>query len=279
MEYWFSALIFVLAALALGNLFTMVLQDYFIFRPERLPKDYQFVFTKPYEEVFIPGAENGRLNAIWFRQDRYPESRGVILYFHGNSGSLRRWGHLHYFFAQSGYDFFTFDYRGYGKSKGTRNEALMYEDAQTVYDFIRLHYPPEKIVIFGRSLGSAFATWLAVRAEARLLILETPFASMRRLFRAYFPILPPFFRYKYLFSNHRWLKKVSIPVYIFQGDEDLVVPFRVAAALIPSLKPGDRFFRIEGGSHNNLLYYDKYVAELKNILRGEWKEESDLKPF
>ena len=266
MEFWFSALIAVLVALALGNLFTLVLQEYFIFRPERLPQDYTFIFQKPYEELFIQSPHKGRLNALWFRQDQQPTTRGVILYFHGNAGSLRRWGHLHYFFARLGYDFFTYDYRGYGKSRGPRTEAIMYEDARAVYDFIRPHYPPDKIVIFGRSLGSAFATWLAVHVEARLLVLETPFASMRRLFRAYFPILPPVFRYKFLFSNHRWLKKVSLPVYIFQGDEDLVVPFRVAAALIPSLKPGDRFFRIEGGSHNNLLYYDKYVAEIEKIL-------------
>lgn len=269
MEFWPTLLLILSIALALGNLLTLVFQDFFIFRPERLPRDYQYIFQKPYEELTIPGPENGRLNALWFRQDQHPQTRGVILYFHGNAGSLRRWGHLYHFFAYFGYDFFIYDYRGFGKSRGRRNESLMYQDARAVYDFIRSHYPPERIVIFGRSLGSAFATWLAVHAEAKLLILETPFASMRRLFRAYFPILPPFFRYKYLFSNRRWLGKVKIPVYIFQGDEDLVVPFRVAAALQPSLKQGDRFFRIEGGSHNNLLYYDKYVAEMKKILEDE----------
>jgi len=269
MEFWLTALLILLIALALGNLSTLVLQDFFIFRPERLPQDYRFIFQKPYEELTLPGPGNGRLNALWFRQDQHPQTRGVILYFHGNAGSLRRWGHLHYFFAGLGYDFFIYDYRGFGKSRGRRSESLMYRDAQAVYDFIRHHYPPDRIVIFGRSLGSAMASWLAGHAEARMLILETPFYSMRRLFRAYFPILPPIFRYKYLFSNHRWLAKVQIPVFIFQGDEDLVVPFRVAAALRSSLKPSDRFFRIEGGSHNNLLYFDRYVVEMKNILNFE----------
>ncbi|MBK8491482.1 MAG: alpha/beta fold hydrolase [Saprospirales bacterium] len=193
MEYWITALIFLLIAMALGNLFTGVIQEYFIFRPERLSQGYTFVFQRPYEELFLSSGTNGRLNALWFRQDQQPKANGVILYFHGNSGSLRRWGHLHYFFSQLGYDFFTYDYRGYGKSKGLRTEQLMYQDAQAVYNFIRQHYPPEQIVIFGRSLGSAFATWLAGRVEARMVILETPFASMRHLFRAYFPFLPPAF--------------------------------------------------------------------------------------
>ncbi|MBK8492737.1 MAG: hypothetical protein IPL49_18085, partial [Saprospirales bacterium] len=105
---------------------------------------------------------------------------------------------------------------------------------------------PEQIVIFGRSLGSAFATWLAGRVEARMVILETPFASMRHLFRAYFPFLPPAFFFKFLFPNYRWLKKVTVPVYIFQGDEDLVVPFKVAVYLKSSLKPDDRFFDLKG---------------------------------
>ncbi|MBK6903574.1 MAG: alpha/beta fold hydrolase [Saprospirales bacterium] len=266
MEFWLYLLIALVVALALGNFFTMVIQDFFIFRPERLREDYSYVFEKPYEELFIQSPDKGRLNALWFRQDQRPKTRGVILYCHGNRGSLRRWGHLHYFFARLGYDFFTYDYRGFGKSRGRRTESILYEDARAVYDFVRAHYPPEQIVIFGRSMGSAFASWLAGRVEARLLILETPFASMRRVFRAYFPFMPPVFRYKYLFPNHRWLRSVSIPVYIFQGDEDLVVPFRVAAALKPVLKPGDRFFRIEGGSHNDLLYYDKYLVEMEKIL-------------
>ena len=266
MEYWLTALLLVAIALAVGNLFTGVLQDYFIFRPERLPADYTFSFRRPYKEVFISGEKGGRLNGLWFRQDILPEPKGVILYFHGNSGSLRRWGHLHFLFCRLGYDFFTFDYRGYGKSRGPRSEALMYQDAQTAYDFLCGHYPASQIIIFGRSLGSAFASWLASRAEARMLILETPFGSMRHLFRGYFPFLPPLFHFKYLFPNYRWLKQVSIPVYIFQGDEDLVVPFRVAASLQPYLKPGDRFFKIPGGSHNNLLYYDSYAVELERVL-------------
>lgn len=266
MEFWLTALIFLLLALALGNLFTGVLQEYFIFRPERLRKDFTFTFERPYQEIFLPLPGNGRLNALWFRQDALPQPRGVILYFHGNSGSLRRWGHLHYFFSRLGYDFFTYDYRGYGKSRGARSESAMYQDAKTVYDFVRQHYPPEQIVIFGRSLGSAFASWLAGREPARMLILETPFSSMRRLFKAYFPFMPPVFHFRFLFPNYRWVKQVSIPIYIFQGDEDLVVPFKVAEALKPSLKPGDRFFRIDGGSHNNLLYFDKYVTEMERVL-------------
>ena len=266
MEFWLSVLLLIAIALVVGNLFTGVLQDYFIFRPERLSQDFTFSFQRPYEELFLPAAKGGRLNALWFRQAVLPEARGVILYFHGNSGSLRRWGHLHYLFARLGYDFFTFDYRGYGKSRGPRSEALLYDDAQTVYDFVRQHYPAESVVIFGRSLGSAFASWLAGRVEARMLILETPFASMRHLFKGYFPFMPPVFHFKYLFPNYRWLKQVRIPVYIFQGDEDLVVPLKVAARLQAYLKPGDRFFRISGGSHNNLLYYDTYVVEMERVL-------------
>ena len=274
MEYWLTALIILLAALVVGNLLTGVIQEYFIFRPERLPEGYAFTFQRPYEEIFISSPKNGRLHGLWFKQDTREKARGVILYFHGNSGSVRRWGHLHYFFNQMGYDYFTFDYRGFGKSKGPRTQELMCQDSIAVYDFIQQHYTTEEIVIFGRSLGSAFASWLAGRVEAKLVVLETPFASMRHLFRAYFPFLPPLFYFKFLFPNYRWLKKVPMPVYIFQGDEDLVVPFKVAAVLKSSLKPGDEFFKISGGSHNNLLYFDKYVTEMKRILelsveRGE----------
>lgn len=273
MTFWLIAILIILALLVLGNLFTGVFQEFFIFRPERLREDYAYSFQSPFEELFLSSPHKGRLNALWFRQNRYPKTRGLILYFHGNKGSLRRWGRLHYFFVRLGYDYLVYDYRGFGKSRGPRSESLMYQDAQAVFDFAVQHYPPEQIVIYGRSLGSAFASWLAGRVEARMLILETPFASMRRLFAAYFPFMPPLFRFRYLFPNNRWLKKVAMPVYIFQGDEDLIVPFKVAAHLKRYLKPGDQFFAIEGGSHNNLLYFDKYAAEIEKLLEAKTPNE------
>lgn len=248
----------------LGNAFTLLWQDYFIFRPQYLPADYEFTFEEPFTEVFLDMPDGGRINALWFKRIN---AKGVILFFHGNAGSLARWGHLHHFFHRLGYDYFVYDYRGYGKSTGKRNETLLYEDALNVFNYVNQFYAAEQIVLFGRSMGSAFASRVAAASKAKMVILETPFYSMRRLFYAYYPFLPRVFFFKYHFSNHRYLQQVECPIYIFQGTRDWVVPYKCSARLKKWLKPTDQFITVPSGGHNNLLFYDIYNRKLQEFLQ------------
>lgn len=249
----------------MGNLFTGPLQHHFIFQPKALPKDYRYDFKADFREITLDSKRDGKINALLFSTP-IPR-KGLILYFHGNAGNLARWGHLHHFFTRQGYDYMVFDYRGYGKSTGPRSQALMYADALAVYDYVAAQYKPEEIILYGRSLGTAFASRVAASREARCLVLETPFHSMTDLFYTYYPFLPRAFYLRYRFSNARSLHQVRMPVYIFQGDDDYVVPYRSAIRLKPILKPGDEFIRIPGGSHNNLLFYDIYNLKMEEILR------------
>lgn len=259
-----GALLLVLLLL-LGNLFTTVLQHLFIFRPRRLPADYAFQFSGNFEEVWLPTSGNSNIHGLWFKA---PNAKGVVLYFHGNAGSLKRWGHYHAFFRQHDYDYFCIDYRGFGKSRGPKSEARMYADAEAAYAFVGQHYPPERITLYGRSLGSTFACYLAARHAVRQLILETPFSSMKDLFYTYFPFLPKWFRFRYHFRNMEHLRQTSCPVRIFHGDRDFVVPISVARKLETALKPGDHFYLIQGGGHSNLLYYDLYQRTMSALLRS-----------
>jgi pimeloyl-ACP methyl ester carboxylesterase len=253
----------------LGNLFTGPLQHWFIFRPKKLPQNHEYQFEAPFEELFIETSYRGRLNTLWFKASGDVPAKGLVLFYHGNAGSLERWGHLHHFFARYGYDFLVYDYRGYGKSTGKRSQKIMYDDAQEVYRFARKYYPPEQIVLYGRSLGSSFASRVAAEQPARILVLETPFYSMSNLFYTYYPFLPRAFYFQYNLSNARSLRQVQIPVVVFHGTDDLVVPYRCAERLKKVLKPGDQFYTIPGGSHNNLLFYDIYNSKMEEILSGE----------
>lgn len=247
----------------LGNSFTFLWQDHFIFRPQKLPEDYTYSFEQPFSEIFLDTSDGGKLNALWFKRIN---AKGVILFFHGNAGSLARWGHLYHFFHRLGYDYFVYDYRGYGKSNGKRSEHLLYEDSMTIFNYVKQFYPEEKIILFGRSMGSAFASRVAQESKVKMVILETPFYSMRRLFYSYYPFLPRIFFFKYHFSNHHYLRQVQCPIYIFQGTNDWVVPYKCAARLKKWLKPTDEFITITGGSHNNLLFYDIYNRKLQELL-------------
>lgn len=247
----------------LGNLFTYPFQDYFIFRPRKLKRSYSFSFSAQPEEIFINTLHGGKINALWFR---VPQPKGLVLYFHGNAGNLARWGHLHHRFTRFGYDFFVYDYRGFGKSTGSRNEHILYEDATAIFKHVLQYFPPEQIVVFGRSMGSAFACKVAAEAPVNKLILETPFSSMKELFYYYYPFLPKIFAFKYHFPNRKYLQNVQCPVYVFQGTEDWVVPYTCAARLKSHLKPEDEFITIPGGGHNDLLFFDIYNLKMEEIL-------------
>ena len=91
--------------LQLTDSFSVFLQKRFLFRPVALPQTHRFVFDATFEEHWIETPDGAQLNALFFPSQQ-PNSRGVVLYFHGNRGNLQRWGQLHQDFTSRGFDFF-----------------------------------------------------------------------------------------------------------------------------------------------------------------------------
>lgn len=245
--------------------FSAYLQKKVLFRPTVLPMGHRFEFDEPWEEHFLDTPDGVRLNALFFPTPA-PARRGVVLYFHGNRDNLQRWGAMHRDFTRLGYDFFGLDYRGYGKSTGDHEEARYLEDAELAYGWLRQKYDPEEIVLYGRSLGSGMASHLAARVPARLLILETPFDNIRGLLASHVRRHEPPFEPAFLFPNDENLQKTTLPILIFHGTRDRIVPFASAKNLEKVLKPGDEFVTLEGGSHHNLNSFTVYQEKLQTWL-------------
>ena len=167
-----------------------------------------------------------------------------------------------------GYEVLIMDYRGYGKSRGKKNVyRKMLSDAEAMYAFA-LEFTEEKnITLFGRSLGSSFASHLAGKNNPKKLILETPFLSLGDIANKVAPIYPPDYLLRFNFKNHESLKDATCPIFIFHGTEDSIVPIESGRRLFESLDPtNSRFIVIEGGGHNNLANYDSYQEALNKIL-------------
>ncbi len=251
--------------LQLTDSFSVFLQKRFLFRPVALPQTHRFVFDATFEEHWIETPDGAQLNALFFPSQQ-PNSRGVVLYFHGNRGNLQRWGQLHQDFTSRGFDFFIPDYRGYGKSSGEPNERAYFEDARLLYDRLHREYPADRIVLYGRSLGTGMASYLAAHVRARTLVLETPFDNIPGLLASYvgsrdIPLKPAFF-----FPNDRHIRQSPLQILIFHGTRDRVVPYASARNLQQYLKPDDRFVTVKDGSHNNLREFDLYQSELSRWL-------------
>lgn len=241
-------------------------QPYVIFHPVQLAKDYQFQFENAFDEYTLFTPDNQQLNLLYFKNPQQP-SKGLVLYYHGNADNLQRWGKYHQIFLQSGYDFMVWDYRSYGKSTGTPTADNMCSDAVLVYQFANKRYNSKQIIIYGRSLGTGLATYVASRYAAARLILETPYHSLEDVAKTYAPILPYASLLRYEFPTYRLLPEVQYPITIFHGTEDELIPFASTIKLQDLLKKEDEFVVIEGGKHHNLSEYEQYRSHLRAALR------------
>ncbi len=160
-------------------------QESITFRSKKITHNYSYYFGQKFEEVNLKTTDNALLNALHFKVDN---SKGVILYFHGNTGNLKRWGAIAAELTKYNYDVFVMDYRGYGKSSGKRTEVLMYKDAQLSYDYLKETYNEKNIVVYGRSLGGTFATFVAANNNPKQLIVEATFSSLQEINYQFYPI-------------------------------------------------------------------------------------------
>ncbi len=177
-------------------------------------------------------------------------TRGKLFYLHGNRGSIEKCRFEIKPFLDAGYDVWTMDYRGFGKSEGPISEVNLLADAQMVYEEI---LKTEKIdIVWGRSFGSCIATYLAKENEPKRLVLETPYWSLPDAGCKRFPILiPELFRYR--LPTHEYLEYVKCPVRIVHGTSDEKIYFGSSKKL---LKQGQdarldiELLPIEDGKHN-----------------------------
>lgn len=246
-----------------------LLQDLLIFQTIKLDPGYSFVFDHPFEEHFItvPGSsasEAERLNALWFKTEL--PARGLLLYFHGNRGNLQRWGAFASDFTRHGYDVLMIDYRGYGKSSGNPSEEVLYADAERVLAWAKSRSAFSKLVIYGRSLGSAVASNLAAKVQPNLLILETPFDQLLGVVAPFWQPVARMFPLRSVFPNNTHLANVKSKRVIFHGTKDRIVPLRSALKLKPLLGPNDEFIIIPDGGHRNLRSFEAYRSKIAALL-------------
>ncbi|MDL5048544.1 alpha/beta hydrolase [Oscillatoria amoena NRMC-F 0135] len=249
----------------LSTLMIIVFQDALIFQSEKLNPSYAYTYDVPFREVSISTVDGESLNALLFSPA--DSSRGLILYFHGNSGSLKRWGNISAQLTAYNYHVLVFDYRGYGKSTGKPSEEGLYRDAQAVWRWSTTHVPHKKLILYGRSLGSAVASYLATQADPDLLILETPFDNLRGAVNPVFRPLVDIFPLRYSFPTIERLGQVACKKLIFHGTDDPVVSLNSAIRLKSVLQKADEFVILEGGSHDNLSEFALYNQKLEEVLR------------
>jgi uncharacterized protein len=253
----FALLFYVIAGLAL-----YFLQDRFLFHPQPVQASYLYNFGVPYQEMNLPfGREN--LSIVTF-QAQVPR-KGLVLFYHGNRRNVEHYAKYPSVFLRNGYDIWMIDYPGFGKTTGKRTEAIIYEQALLMYDLASRKIHSDSIVIYGKSIGTGIASYVASNKNCKRLILETPYYSIDALAKHYFPFYPVTPMTRYGFPAFKYLKQVKASISFFHGTEDEIIPYRQAEKLKKE-KPSIELITIEGGKHNNLSSFQLFQWKIDSLL-------------
>lgn len=257
-------LIYIVGGLVVLSLLAYFLQERFIFKPEKLKRDFQFKYDIPFKEYFFEVEPGVTINGLHFYREK---PLGLILYFHGNTRSIKGWAKYARDFYRYDYDVLLVDYRGFGKSTGKRSEKEMLLDMQFVYDRLKEQYNEDYLIIYGRSMGSGFASKLAADNNPRYLILDAPYYSFLKVVERFLPVLPVRIVLRFHLRTDKWIRYVKCHTYIIHGTKDLLIPIRHSEKLQKLNPRKTTLIRIHGGHHNDLPSFDAYHNFIRDILK------------
>ena len=244
-------------------------QENLIFHPTQLPADYKFTFKDAFIEVNHTTPDGAQLHGLHFT---VAQPKGTLLYFHGNAGDLSKWGEIVHYFVEKGLDVIVMDYRNFGKSTGNLSEKALYNDATYWYTYAQEHalQTQTPLYVYGRSLGTSFATFVASNNKISQLILENPFYSIENEAQTRFPILPISRLLKYKLPTYAYITKVTAPITVFHGTADKVVPYKHGKRLYDLIRGGSKsFVSIPDGGHNDLINYPAYHDGIDMLFKNK----------
>ena len=227
------------------------------------------------ERVTFRTADSTRI-AAWVIPAAAPapaDSTGIwLLVCHGNYGNIG-FGDRPRFYAMTrdlGVNLLAFDYRGFGESEGSPSERGVYADARAAYDWLRevRRVPPERIVIFGHSLGSGVATELASRVPSAGLIVEGAFTSVPDRGQELYPVMPVRIVASYRFANIEKVPTLAIPKLFLHSPTDDIIPYAHGERLFAAAAEPKRFVSVRGG-HMNAFFEDSgtYFGAMREFLQ------------
>lgn len=236
-------------------------QERLIFLPTPLPPEAKLAQAPDIHERWVD-VDGARLSVL---ELRLPSPKGVVFYLHGNAGNLATWFTAADFYRRANFDLVMPDYRGYGKSTGRiESEAQLQADVRAVWRSIAARYAGQRVVLFGRSLGTGLTATLAAELQPDLTVLVSPYESLEALARSHYPWVPAALL-RYPLRTDLALPRVRTPVLLLHGVRDDLIPPSHSQALAARV-PQAALHLIDGAGHNDVHLSEAYLATLRGAL-------------
>ena len=199
-----------------------------------------------FQDLVLTTPDGERLVAWW----KPPQpGKALILYFHGNGGSLWNRRFRAQALTASGRGLLMVSYRGYSGSTGAPTETGLHSDARTAYDWVAQSYAASRLVAYGESLGTGVAVKLASGQSLAGLILDAPYTSTADVASLIYWYVPVGWLMLDQFRSLETIQAVKAPILILHGTDDRIIPFAFGRQLFDAASEPKRFVRIEGGNH------------------------------
>lgn len=242
-------------------------QHLLFFQPQQLDVNHALTFPMRirFREAKLPFDSATVIDVVKF----LPETdtpRGVVLFFHGNRYNVEHYSTYAPYFTRLGYECWMPDYPGYGRSRGEISVAILKEISLQLHKMARSQYGPDSVVLYGKSLGSGLAAYVASQRDCALLLLETPYEKLSSVASEYLFMLPVSWLMHEDINTAAYLPEVLAPTLVWHGTHDELIPLSAALRLLPQMKATDRFYVMEGAHHNGVPHMRRYHSSLDSAL-------------
>ncbi len=228
----------------------------------------RFLFSADKEVISTPAELGLNYDEVWFdTKDGVPihgwsipgqADMPLVIFFHGNAANISHFVDRLRYFNEMGFSTFIFDYRGFGKSHGqVIGEEDLYIDGRSAIEYLRSKgWQPSQMIFYGHSMGAAVSLQMGLETPPVVVVLESPFTSMSEIAWHTAPVtyaLIGWWAIDAKFDNLNKIQNLSVPVVIFQGGKDKIVPPKMAQRLFNQAREPKAIYLIPEGGHSNLF--------------------------
>jgi fermentation-respiration switch protein FrsA (DUF1100 family) len=250
------------------NAVMYVLQPDMVYFPTRTISQTPDQWGLEYEDVYLSSSNQNKIHG-WYLPAK--NSKQSLVFFHGNGGNISHRGDSLKIFNRLGFNILIIDYQGYGKSEGSADEAAMYDDAQAAWKYLRevKKFKQSEIVIFGRSLGGAVASKLALDVEPQALILESTFSSISDMAKLFLPEMSKFIYFRYEFNTLQRITSINVPLLMLHSRADKIIPFELGKKVYEAANKPKIFIEMVGDHNSGFLQsqpgYEQAIGQFINL--------------
>lgn len=261
------SIIGIIAAFYVGlSLLLFLFQSRFIYFPLRQIEATPAIIGLAYETMQFEAEDRVKLSG-WFIPAE--GASHIVLFFHGNAGNISHRLESIALFHRLGLSVFIVDYRGYGQSEGSPSENGTYLDAAAAWRYLveERGVDPEQIIIFGRSLGGAVATWLAHNHPPKALIIESTFTSVPDMGARQYPFLPVRLLARIHYNSLERIPQINVPILIVHSPDDEIIPYSHGQQLFQAANEPKAFLQLRGGHNEGFIISGQpYEEGLKSFI-------------